>query len=105
MIFDPHLRKLNKDSEEKITAWIKDQYEHPVESLHSFDEILNWFSINNIEFINSVPSCYPFSNVENIFKKKQKGNFFTRLLSQILMICSPYGGEGGLFIFVGRKVY
>ena len=104
MIFDPHLRKLNKDSKEKITAWIKDQYEHPVESLHSFDEILNWFSTNNIEFINSVPSCYPFSNVENIFEKKQKGNFFTRLLSQILMIFSPYGGEGGLFIFVGRKV-
>jgi len=104
MFLDPHLRKINKDSEEKIKAWIKDQYEHPVESLHSFDEILNWFSMNNIEFINSIPSCDLFSNQNNFFEKNQKGNFFTRILRQILMIFSLYGDEGGLFIFIGKKV-
>ena len=25
-------------------AWIKDQYDHPVERTHSFDEVLNWFN-------------------------------------------------------------
>ena len=104
MIFDPHLRKTNKNSKEKIEAWIKDQYEHPVESLHSFDEILNWFKINNVEFVNSMPHCNLFSDPKNIFEKSQKGNFFTRLLSQILMIFSSYGSEGGVFIFIGKKV-
>ena len=103
MLFDPHLRKLNKDSKEKIVAWIKDQYEHPVESLHSFDEILNWFSVNNIEFISAIPSCSLYSDQKNIFEKGEKGNFVTRLLKQVLMIFSPYGGEGGLFVFIGRK--
>jgi len=104
MIFDPHLRKTDKNLKEKIEAWIKDQYEHPVESLHSFDEILNWFKINNVEFVNSMPHCNLFSDPKNIFEKSQKGNFFTRLLSQILMIFSSYGSEGGVFIFIGKKV-
>ena len=104
MIFDPHLRKTDKNSKEKIEAWIKDQYEHPVESLHSFDEILNWFKMNNVEFVNSIPHCNLFSDPKNIFEKSQKVNFFTRLLSQILMIFSSYGSEGGVFIFIGKKV-
>ena len=43
MILDPVLRKTDKDSHDKINAWIKDQYQHPVESTHTFDEILKWF--------------------------------------------------------------
>ena len=104
MIFDPYLRKIDRNSKEKIEAWIKDQYEHPVESLHSFDEILNWFKVNNVEFVNSMPHCNLFSDPKNIFEKNLEGNFFTRLLSQILMIFSSYGSEGGVFIFIGKKV-
>ena len=104
MIFDPHLRKTDKNLKEKIEAWIKDQYEHPVEKLHSFDEILNWFKINNVEFVNSIPHCNLFSDPKNNLEKSHKGNFFTRLLSQILMIFSSYGSEGGVFIFIGKKV-
>ena len=104
MIFDPYLRKIDRNSKEKIEAWIKDQYEHPVESLHSFDEILNWFKVNNVEFVNSIPRCNLFSDPKNIFEKNLEGNFFTRLLSQILMIFSSYGSEGGVFIFIGKKV-
>ena len=104
MIFDPYLRKIDRNSKEKIEAWIKDQYEHPVESLHSFDEILNWFKVNNVEFVNSMPHCNLFSDPKNIFEKNLEGNFFTRLLSQILMIFTSYGSEGGVFIFIGKKV-
>ena len=50
-----------------------------------------------------MPNCDPFSKEKNIFEKDEKGNFFKRLLRQILMIFSAYGGEGGLFIFIGRK--
>ena len=55
---DPYLRSLDKEnSEKKINSWIRDQYEHPVESLHTLDEVLSWFKNNNIEYINSIPKC------------------------------------------------
>ena len=37
--------------------------------------------------------------IDHAFKKA-----FYRLLSQILMIFSSYGSEGGVFIFIGKKV-
>ena len=43
MILDPMLRNI-KTSEEQVEAWIRDQYKHPVESLHTFDEILGCLS-------------------------------------------------------------
>lgn len=104
-ILDPFLRKLLKNKEKnlkKINAWVHDQYEHPVESLHTFDETLEWFKENNIEFISSLPSLDTNLN-KDLFKKKDIGNYFTRFLSQIFMIFSSYGGEGGLYVFIGKK--
>ena len=40
---DPVLRGIPKNSYDKINAWIKDQYIHPVEHTHTFDEVLKWF--------------------------------------------------------------
>ena len=39
---DPTLRNLKLDDDEK-NAWIRDQYVHPIESLHTIDEVLLWF--------------------------------------------------------------
>ena len=76
MFLDPTLRNLKKNNYLQINSWIRDQYEHPVESLHTLDEVLNWFKKNNIDFINSIPSC-SFDNYDEIklFKKSSKGNF------------------------------
>ena len=109
MIFDPVLRKINNKSIKKINAWIKDQYTHPVETTHTFDEVLNWFDKNNIEFINSFPNCEFFeSDNEDVFKnlyvKKSRSTFVERFLSQITMIFTRSGSEGGLFLFVVRKL-
>ena len=44
MFMDPYLRSLDKrTSQRKINSWIRDQYEHPVEQSHTFDEVLKWF--------------------------------------------------------------
>ena len=103
--FDPILRKIPNDSQDKINAWIKDQYTHPVESTHTFDEILKWFKMNNIEFINSVPVSSPFDDIKrNIFEKNSKATFIERILQQFIMIFSSFGGEGGVFLFVGKKI-
>ena len=40
--FDPTLKNL-KISDAERKSWIKDQYHHPIESLHTLDEVLTWF--------------------------------------------------------------
>ena len=102
-VFDPTLKKLKISKEEKL-AWIRDQYNHPQESLHTLDEILNWFEKNKIDFVSSIPTCdFIDNNYDEIFKKRSKGNYFYRLLSQILMIFNSLGSDGGLFIIIGKK--
>ena len=102
---DPVLRNIPNDSQDQINAWIKDQYTHPVEYTHTFDEILRWFKMNNIEFINSIPECSFFENTKkSFFEKKSKAVFVERILQQLFMIFSRSGSEGGLFIFIGKKI-
>ena len=104
MLFDPMIRNVKKNSKEQMEVWIRDQYKHPVESLHTFDEILAWFKSNNVEFVNSIPSCDFISNNENIFEKMGDGNLISRILNQISMIFTPLGEDGGLFVFIGKKL-
>ena len=101
---DPTLRNLKLDENEKV-AWIRDQYIHPIESLHTIDEVLNWFKIHDIEFVSSIPSSDFDYDYENIFEKKSQGTFFSRILNQFLMIFNSFGSDGGLFVLIGRKKY
>ena len=66
--------------------------------------ILQWFRKENIEFLDSIPSCNFENNKLNLnLNKKNKGNFYKRLVNQILMIFNNYGKEGGLFVLIGKK--
>ena len=100
---DPILRKNKIKADDQIDAWIRDQYIHPVESTHTFDEVLNWFKRNNIDFINSIPSTNFDDYKKNFFQKSGKGNFFSRIFTQFSMIFNSYGDDGGLFVFIGKK--
>ena len=99
---DPTLRNLKFDENEK-NAWIRDQYIHPIESIHTIDEVLNWFDKNNITFISSIPSTDFDYAYNDIFKKKSPGTFFSRILNQISMIFNSLGSDGGLFVLIGKK--
>ena len=101
-IFDPTLRNL-KDNEDERKAWIRDQYIHPIESLHTIDNVLGWFKKNDIEFINSIPSSNFEDNDENLFSKKSEGDLYSRVINQLSMIFSNLGSDGGLFIVIGKK--
>ena len=101
--FDPYLRK-NSLSYQKENAWIRDQYEHPVERKHSIDQVLAWFDANDVEFIGSLPNC----NLDERYMglagmTGERATFFQRYIAQLLMIFSTYGNEGGLFLMIGRK--
>ena len=103
MFLDPILRKIKKGNDNQIKSWIRDQYEHPVEYLHTLDEVLKWFDDNNIEFINSIPQCVDENYEKSLFKKTHKGTFLSRLFSQITMLFNELGSDGGLFIVIGKK--
>ena len=76
-----------------------------MESTHTFDEILKWFKMNNIEFINSTPECSPFNiTKKNLFEKNSKATFIERILQQFFMIFTSFGSEGGVFLFTGKKI-
>lgn len=109
LLFDPVLRKLNKNKEKnrmKINSWLRDQYFHPIESLHTLDEVLNWFHLNKIDFVSSIPqSNYEDPEIINdkIFNKKTKTSFLDRIFIQLKMIFTSFGTEGGVFILIGKK--
>lgn len=104
MILDPTLRNIKKENKEQIKSWIRDQYEHPVESLHTLDEVLHWFKMNNIEFINSIPKCSLDDQYSNsLFSKSSNGSIITRFFSQISMLFNNLGADGGLFVVIGKK--
>lgn len=102
--FDPTLKYLKLSNKER-ESWINDQYFHPIESLHTLDEVLNWFKKNDIEYINSIPSCdfELHQNYKNIFEKKSKGDLHSRLFNQFSMIFNKLGSDGGLFVIIGKK--
>ncbi len=103
-IFDPTLKNLKVSADEK-KAWIKDQYFHPIESLHTLGEVLKWFKKNNIEYINSIPTCdfEDYENYEKLFEKKSQGDIYSRFFNQLSMIFNKLGSDGGLFIVIGKK--
>ncbi len=101
-VLDPTLKKLKLDQDEK-NAWIRDQYLHPIESLHTIDNVLSWFKKNNIEFISSIPSSDFDYNYQDIFKRKSFGTAYSRIINQFSMLFNQLGSDGGLFIVIGKK--
>ncbi len=101
-IIDPTLRNLKLDEDEK-NAWIRDQYIHPIESLHTIDEVLEWFKKNNIKFISSIPSSDFDYDYKDIFTLKSRGTYLTRIFNQFSMIFNSLGSDGGLFVLIGKK--
>ena len=113
--FDPMIRNNIKTDENVLNAWIQDQYEHPVESHHTFDEIIDWFLENNIRPITTLPSLKMYNHLnedflddltleKDIMQDKNFCNKFNRIFTQLRMNFNTLGSDGGLFILVGKKL-
>jgi 2-polyprenyl-3-methyl-5-hydroxy-6-metoxy-1,4-benzoquinol methylase len=102
LALDPYLRR--SPSPDKRRAWIRDQYFHPQERKHSMSEVIRWFDEAGFSFVSSIPKIVgTFSENERIFVPQRAGTPFDRLLTEIGMLMTLYGGLGGLFICIGRK--
>ena len=101
---DPRLRRVALNAGRR-RAWFMDQYKHPHESKHTFDEVLRWFDQSGVEFVASIPRCVAtesFSPTERLFAPRARGSAFDRLVVQLGMLLSG-GREGGFFTMIGRK--
>ena len=102
LIFDKYLK--SNISKQKKISWIQDQYNHPVESLHSMGEVLEWFKKNEISFVSSIPKIIgKFTINEKIFDQNNKGDFIDRFNTEFEMIFNYQFKEGGLFTMIGKK--
>jgi SAM-dependent methyltransferase len=101
---DPRLRRVALNVGRR-RAWFMDQYKHPHESKHTFDEVLRWFDEAGVEFVKSIPKCVAterFAPDEQLFASSSSGSTFDRLVVQLGMLLSG-GREGGFFTMIGRK--
>ena len=67
-------------------------------------ETLEWFADAGFEFVSSIPKIVgTFSPDEKIFKANSAGSSFERIATEVEMLLSDYGAEGGLYIMIGQK--
>jgi SAM-dependent methyltransferase len=99
--FDPVLRD-RKAEPARREAWLRDQYRHPEEHRHSVGEVRRWFAENGIEWLRTYPSTMIGEEPENLFAPAADAWRFEAWLAQLGWMKS-LGGEGGLFVTVGRR--
>ncbi len=93
--------------EKQKKIWIQDQYNHPLESTHTIDEILKWFELNDIELLNSLPRLSFSTNFEfkELFEKHYQHHENKRKLKHFLIQINWMlnSTNNGFFVLIGRK--
>ncbi|MBS2013224.1 MAG: methyltransferase domain-containing protein [Deltaproteobacteria bacterium] len=104
--FDPVLRDRSAEPA-RYEAWLRDQYQHPLEHRCSVGDVQGWFRENGVEYLR----CYPSTLVADeplegdaFFSPAEDDWSFENVLSQIGWAMNPtIAAEGGLFVAVGRR--
>ena len=106
--FGDSFKFLDKRFREKISnkkkyAWFLDQYKNPSETTHTYLEVLNWFKVENIEFLSSIP--FDFNPENKLFQKREAKNRFEIFLNEISLAFNLRQiSEGGFFVMIGKKL-
>jgi SAM-dependent methyltransferase len=99
--FDPVLRERNAEPARR-DAWLRDQYRHPEEHSHSVAEVRRWFAENGIDYVSTYPSTLIGHEPEDLFAPAEDEWAPESVVAQLAWMRS-LGGEGGLFVMVGRR--
>jgi 2-polyprenyl-3-methyl-5-hydroxy-6-metoxy-1,4-benzoquinol methylase len=84
-------------------AWLRDQYQHPEEHRHTVAEVQTWFRVAEVDYVRSFPSTLLAEDGEPaLFAPAADDWGFEAWLAQLGWMRS-LGGEGGLFVMVGRR--
>jgi SAM-dependent methyltransferase len=99
--FDPVLRERNSEPARR-NAWLRDQYQHPEEHSHSVAEVRKWFAENGIDYVSTYPSTLIGHEPDDLFAPVEDEWAPETVMAQLAWMGS-LGGEGGLFVIVGRR--
>jgi len=67
-------------------------------------ELIGWFDEAGFSFVSSIPKIIgTFRDNENLFAPQKAGSVFDRTIAEIGMLMSSSGGEGGLFVCIGKR--
>ncbi len=100
---DPVLRDRAAEPDRR-QAWLRDQYLHPEEHRHTLGEVQRWFQENGVEYLRAYPSSTLGEEPPSaalLFAPAEDSWGFEQVLVQ-LGWAARLGGEGGLFVTIGR---
>lgn len=86
----------------KVEIWVKDQYYNPHETWHSIDEVMAWFSENDVAYLNCYPAIIGSNSSQDLFAASDPGSRIGRLLTQLSWL-TTIASEGALFVVTGRR--
>jgi SAM-dependent methyltransferase len=102
---DPVLRDRDAEPARRL-AWLRDQYRHPEEHRHTLAEVQRWFRAAGVAYLRTYPTTLmgeaPFG-AGSLFTPAPDDWPFENVLQQLSWAWT-LGGEGGLFVVVGRCV-
>jgi 2-polyprenyl-3-methyl-5-hydroxy-6-metoxy-1,4-benzoquinol methylase/uncharacterized protein YbaR (Trm112 family) len=102
--FDPVLRDRSAEPARHL-AWLRDQYRHPEEHRHTLGEVQRWFEATDVSFLRTYPSTViadRSTGSGGLFAPAADDWGFENALQQLRWSWT-LGGEGGLFIVIGRS--
>lgn len=99
--FDPVLQDRQAEPARR-EAWVRDQYAHPEEHMHTLGEVRRWFAENEVDFIRAYPSALIGEETDDLLAPDGDDWALEGWLAQLGWMGS-IGGEGGLFVTVGRR--
>jgi len=83
-------------------AWLRDQYQHPLEHRHTLAEVQDWFAENRIDYVRAYPSALLGEKSGDLFEYAADNWLPESWLAQWGWI-RKLGQEGGLFVTVGQR--
>jgi SAM-dependent methyltransferase len=99
--FDPVLRDRATEPARR-EAWLRDQYQHPEEHVHTVAEVQRWFAENGLEYLRTYPSAVLDDEPDQLFSPAPDNWRVEGWLAQIGWM-RTLGREGGLFFTIGRR--
>ena len=99
--FDPVLRDRAAEPARR-EAWLRDQYRHPEEHVHTLAEVQAWFAENGVEYLRAYPSAVLDDEPDRLFSPAPDNWRLEGWLAQLGWM-RTLGREGGLFFTIGRR--
>jgi 2-polyprenyl-3-methyl-5-hydroxy-6-metoxy-1,4-benzoquinol methylase len=99
--FDPVLDD-RKGEPARREAWLRDQYMHPEEHLHTLGEVRRWFAENNVDYVRAYPSALIGEEPEDLLEPAGDDWGIESWLAQVGWM-GQLGDEGGLWVTVGVR--